>query len=450
MKKSGLGTLRRDFSRNHPYAIESATGDCFFNSAQTCFSPYCRLVSSHPDGYEKCVAHRRLALKTAVETGQKNIVLCHAGLITCVYPAMRNGQVHGAYFMGKVRIRSEYETGSDPMPAGTAPWVKRAVLERAWAHTRIVTPPEFREASQNFVDLVKKHIPTESGSLEAKYLADRQQSEIAEVIHREKNAQKAASYSYPLERELVSRVSAGDREGAHHLLNKILGNILLAHAGNTALIKARVLELLVVLSRSGVEGARDAQEIFEINQAHSALVVAAESPTQVCLHGGQALDHFLNLAVRDQSGQRHESLRKALSHIEAHYEEKLTLAIVAQAVNLSPWRLAHLFRERLDTTFGDQVSRVRVEHARELLISSAFSATEVAYRAGFSDQSYFTKVFKKVVGLTPKRFQLENRRLKNYYTSAPPAGRAPAGLSERREGSRGREKAGFGAAKGRV
>jgi len=419
MQKTGLSALRQDFSKNHPYAIEAAAGDCFFNASQSCFSPYCRLVSSHPQGYEKCVAHRRLALKTAVETGQKNIVLCHAGLITCVYPAMQGGQVKGAYFMGKVRIRSEFETGTDPMPAGSAPWVKRAVLERAWAHTPVVTPSEFREASQAFVELVKRHIPMESASLEAKYLADRQQSEIAEIIHREKNAPKTAAYSYPLERELLSKVGAGDREGSHRLLNQILGNILLAHAGNDALIKARVLELLIVLSRSGVEDAGNAQEIFGINQAHSALVVASATPTEVCLHAGRALDHFLNSVVRGRSEKKHDALRKALTYIAAHYEEKITLATVAREAGLSPSRLAHLFRERMDTSFGDQVSRVRIERARELLLSSAFTATEVAYQAGFSDQSYFTKVFKKVVGLPPKRFQLENRRLKDYYTSLP-------------------------------
>ena len=82
---------------------------------------------------------------------------------------------------------------------------------------------------------------------------------------------------------------------------------------------------------------------------------------------------------------------------------------VAHHAHLSPSRLAHLFQEHLSTTMMKTVARVRLERAKRLLLSTNLSCTEVAYRVGYSDQSYFTRIFSRREKVTPRQFRVLNR-----------------------------------------
>ena len=70
----------------------------------------------------------------------------------------------------------------------------------------------------------------------------------------------------------------------------------------------------------------------------------------------------------------------------------------------SPY-LSMLFKHVTGLTFRDYLNKVRVEDAKRLLISTDYQIMEIAVACGFNDQSYFTKVFKKYTGLSPRNFR---------------------------------------------
>ena len=67
--------------------------------------------------------------------------------------------------------------------------------------------------------------------------------------------------------------------------------------------------------------------------------------------------------------------------------------------------LSTLFRQVTGTTFKEHLNRVRVEEAARLLSNTDYPVMEIAIACGYKDQSYFTKVFKKLTGLTPKQYR---------------------------------------------
>ena len=77
----------------------------------------------------------------------------------------------------------------------------------------------------------------------------------------------------------------------------------------------------------------------------------------------------------------------------------------------------------MDTSFTDYLSRTRIERSIELLRDTDMSLLEIAGLVGFEDQSYFTKVFKKETGLSPKKYR-DSRGAR------PPAAPAPRGPKE--------------------
>ncbi|MCF7941475.1 MAG: helix-turn-helix domain-containing protein [Spirochaetia bacterium] len=98
-------------------------------------------------------------------------------------------------------------------------------------------------------------------------------------------------------------------------------------------------------------------------------------------------------------------LRKALLYIDEHYRSTLDLSHVAQACGISAAYLSRLCTEHLHTTFIDHLTSVRISHARQLLRTGDASVKEIAYQTGYQDPNYFSKIFKKITGVTPTSYQ---------------------------------------------
>jgi AraC-like DNA-binding protein len=92
------------------------------------------------------------------------------------------------------------------------------------------------------------------------------------------------------------------------------------------------------------------------------------------------------------------------------FAENLSLAEVAAAVNISADHLARSFRRCHGCTMGEYVRRLRVDFACRRLAASEVPLVELALDAGFTDQSHFTKTFKRHMGVTPAVFRNLHRR----------------------------------------
>jgi two-component system response regulator YesN len=94
-----------------------------------------------------------------------------------------------------------------------------------------------------------------------------------------------------------------------------------------------------------------------------------------------------------------------MNYIRDNYKENLTLESVAQQVFISPFYLSHLFREELDITFLEYLTRIRIETAKQLLKDQNTTISSIAAEVGYEDPSYFSKVFKKNTGLSPNQYR---------------------------------------------
>jgi AraC family transcriptional regulator len=102
-------------------------------------------------------------------------------------------------------------------------------------------------------------------------------------------------------------------------------------------------------------------------------------------------------------------LRAVVEYIEEYLDACPTLAQMAAVVRLNPYHFARQFKAATGLPPHQYVIARRVERAKQLLQGSALSLAEVALRAGFSDQSAFCRHFKRLVGVTPRRFGMSSR-----------------------------------------
>lgn len=108
-------------------------------------------------------------------------------------------------------------------------------------------------------------------------------------------------------------------------------------------------------------------------------------------------------AVLDNYGlsTRDANMENILAYIDAHYAEPVTLQSIAQHFSFSYSYLSSYFHTHRSEGFNDYLNKVRCRHAAQLLRERRLSVSEVCGAVGYGDQSYFTKVFKRVVGRTP-------------------------------------------------
>ena len=95
-------------------------------------------------------------------------------------------------------------------------------------------------------------------------------------------------------------------------------------------------------------------------------------------------------------------LEQAFNYIDDHYCEKITLEEVASSVYMSSNYFSSYFRKVTNISFSDYVTRMRINHARELLRETDKNVTEIAMECGFNNISNFYRLYKKHVGKPPK------------------------------------------------
>ena len=98
-------------------------------------------------------------------------------------------------------------------------------------------------------------------------------------------------------------------------------------------------------------------------------------------------------------------LSRVIERLDMEFAENISSEDLAADAGVHPVHLASVFRKFQNETIGDHVQKKRVEHARELLHKADLPLCEIAYVCGFADQSHFTRIFKRRVGMTPGAYR---------------------------------------------
>ena len=94
-----------------------------------------------------------------------------------------------------------------------------------------------------------------------------------------------------------------------------------------------------------------------------------------------------------------------ISEIREHYMEDISLTSLSAKYNISLGHLSKMIKESLSVNFSDYIASLRIQRAKELLRDDRLSIQEIAEIVGYNDYFYFTKVFKRVEGISPSKYR---------------------------------------------
>jgi AraC-like DNA-binding protein len=92
-------------------------------------------------------------------------------------------------------------------------------------------------------------------------------------------------------------------------------------------------------------------------------------------------------------------------YIDENYLEEINLDSIAQSLSISPFYLVHVFKESTGFSPIQYIIRRRIGEAQSLLINTNYNVTQIAGMVGYDNISYFTTLFSKTVGMTPKKYR---------------------------------------------
>lgn len=173
--------------------------------------------------------------------------------------------------------------------------------------------------------------------------------------------------------------------------------------------KAGLHPIIIILS--GYDEFKYAQQALKYGAKEYLLKPTRAADILSCLN--ELADKYIGPeeinVIDGEPEQKNHLVKSAQEYIAEHYTENLQLAGVAEKIGISSGYLSTIFAQNLGCGFVDYLNKVRIERACCYLEQNYLKTYEIAYKVGFHDEKYFSKVFKKIKGMSPKEY----RKVKN-------------------------------------
>lgn len=112
-----------------------------------------------------------------------------------------------------------------------------------------------------------------------------------------------------------------------------------------------------------------------------------------------------NIRGEESSGASSFIVKSALKYMEENSEKKLTLCDVADNTYVSQWHLSKLLNRHTGQSFSELLNTIRIEEAKKLLSDPSLRVGDVAEKVGFLDMAHFSRVFKKITGMSANEYR---------------------------------------------
>lgn len=208
--------------------------------------------------------------------------------------------------------------------------------------------------------------------------------------------------------QIYGMISRGEYEHVEEGLLEIIDN-LIQKSSSVPLIEEGINEVLVLLSHLTKDTNSDIDFNILFHDFRSKdylLIYDAAEELRASLRN--LVKYLLGIM---QQGKTTDIIARIKEYIEKNYGDSLNATELAQKYGLSVSYLSTLFKERTGVNLTAYMEGIRMEKAKNLLKNREWRVTEIAIHVGYSNSNYFSKVFKKYTGVTPREFrEMERQR----------------------------------------
>lgn len=375
---------------------------------------FCQLIKSTAKGQKKCCRSYARAGREAAKYGEPYVFRCHAGLISWAVPLIIQDH-HCAITCGQALMWEVEDYFLDEITMMVNGLdvdlleVKLSALELNYlpsAKVQAITELLFVIANQimskgTSIFTEQQNIQAYQAALSENFAS---RKNIATLFSSEIGSGQKSNMRN-MEKELIAKIRGGDADAAGKDIDDLLGEIMQTGAKSVLDVKGRILELLVSLSHAAVDGGMNEDAMASLNSRFYDELYNKKTAEEIYYWTKNVVNIYSEEVRKAQNKDNFQSVYAAAEYIRNHFREKITVHQIAEKVHLSDSYLSHIFSETFGRTITEYITSVRIEYAKRMLAKPGSSISEIALECGFEDVSYFSRVFKKSEGITPRDYK---------------------------------------------
>jgi two-component system response regulator YesN len=230
-----------------------------------------------------------------------------------------------------------------------------------------------------------------------KYAKDSEVVHIMDIL--EQNDSKI--YAFEAVEKIIEKIQFGKISEVILLFNDIFEGFVEEHYTNFENIKLKILEFMVVINRLALDN-----NIYdELNHNYISQILEIKELSTLKMYCMEKINYITGKIKIIKEKRFSNIIYKSIEYIDNNYKNDINLYDVAKYTSLSPHYFSKLFKDETKENFIDYLTRVRMDEAKYLLKNSNLTIKEICYNIGYKDPNYFSRIFKKHVGISASDFK---------------------------------------------
>ena len=179
-------------------------------------------------------------------------------------------------------------------------------------------------------------------------------------------------------------------------------------------LKYHLIITVAFITRYCIEGGLEMEAAYNLSDIYIRKIDTCNSEEGVHQIHQELCEAYVKLMQKNKPVMRYSKpVQLAIDYIYDNLHNKILLEDIAEAADLSENYLSKLFLKETGTNISSYIIQKRIDAAKNLLIYTQYTTSEISTFLNFSSESHFIATFKKYTGITPKKFRLYNFRNHN-------------------------------------
>ena len=204
-------------------------------------------------------------------------------------------------------------------------------------------------------------------------------------------------------------VENGDKDKAEKLMNEDSSTIskIPDRIPNNPLRSRKniALSFNTVLRKAAEKGGLYPVYIHSISEKYAIQIEKCTSIQHLIDLQSKMIDDYCDSVKKLSLKNYNYIIRKAIEFIRTNLDQDLSLDIISNAIQSSSFELSRKFKKETGQSITDYINKQRINEAVNIMENKNLLVTDIAQMVGFNDVNYFTKVFKKIKGITPSEYR---------------------------------------------
>ena len=207
------------------------------------------------------------------------------------------------------------------------------------------------------------------------------------------------------EKRYLQYVRMADKDKIQNMLEMLFTDIEILCSYDKTLVKSALHDFMAVTARAIVEAGADSEVVMNGVKHYRQDMKHVENIEEMMELTYRMLNRWFDSIYLLGTDDHISVMKTVREYIEENYNRKITLDDICGHVFLSRSYLCTLFRQKTGGTINDYILRVRIEKSIELMRNRELSIKEIMRQCGFESQSYYTKTFRRLIGVNPGQYR---------------------------------------------